>query len=178
MLLTTVTSVDPAASSHDAAASTDVSATFDQNINEATATAQTFAVHSMQRGQLVGATATVDTSGSTVTLDPASDFFPGELVQASITAGIQGSGGQPVDPHVWQLRTAVSFGSGQFSDSGQDLGTSNSRGGALGDLDGDGDLDAFVANHYTGNYPGQKGISVWLNNSGQFIDSGQSLGDY
>jgi hypothetical protein len=37
-------------------------------------------------------------------------------------------------------------GMGFFTDSGQSLGSSYSYGVALGDLDGDGDLDAFVAN--------------------------------
>ena len=42
---------------------------------------------------------------------------------------------------------------------------------ALGDVDGDGDLDAFVANSNQAN-------RVWLNDgSGTFTDSGQSLGD-
>ena len=37
-------------------------------------------------------------------------------------------------------------GCGKFSDSGQSLGNANSHGVVLGDVDGDGDLDAFVAN--------------------------------
>ena len=43
---------------------------------------------------------------------------------------------------------------------------------SLGDVDGDGDLDAFVANFSQGN-------RVWLNDgSGSFTDSGQSLGTW
>jgi len=61
-------------------------------------------------------------------------------------------------------------GSGNFTDTGQSLGNSHSYGVGLGDLDGDGDLDAFVANYGSGN-------EVWLNDgSGTFSDSGQSLG--
>jgi hypothetical protein len=65
-------------------------------------------------------------------------------------------------------------GSGQFSDSGQRLGNSHSTAVALGDLDGDGDLDAFVGNLGPD--------EVWINSGGiqggapgVFSDSGQRL---
>ena len=66
-------------------------------------------------------------------------------------------------------RVFTNDGSGMFSDSGQALGSSESRNVALGDLDGDGDLDAYVAN---------QGINrVWINDGGGvFSDSGQVLG--
>ena len=46
---------------------------------------------------------------------------------------------------------------GEFSDTGQALGNAPSLGLALGDVDGDFDLDAFVTN----NTPDPS--SVWLN---------------
>jgi hypothetical protein len=61
-------------------------------------------------------------------------------------------------------------GSGTFTDSGQGLGDSESSGVALGDVDGDGDLDAFIANINKN--------KIWLNNgSGTFTDSDQVLGN-
>ncbi|MCP4396914.1 MAG: PEP-CTERM sorting domain-containing protein [bacterium] len=62
-------------------------------------------------------------------------------------------------------------GAGTFSDSGQSLGNLRSQGVALADLDGDGDYDAFVANHGEPN-------TVWFNDgNGNFSNSGQALGD-
>ncbi|NNC81286.1 MAG: signal peptidase I, partial [Acidimicrobiales bacterium] len=59
---------------------------------------------------------------------------------------------------------------GLFTDNGQSLGVADSRGLSFGDVDGDGDLDAIVAND--GNPS-----ALWLNNgSGTFADSGQTLG--
>lgn len=75
---------------------------------------------------------------------------------------------EPVDydPNmVW-----LNDGQGAFTDSGQKLGGQRSYAIALGDLDGDGDSDAFVGNR------GQD--EIWLND-GQagFTNSGQALAD-
>jgi hypothetical protein len=72
---------------------------------------------------------------------------------------------------------AITNSSGVFRDSGQNLGNANGYGVALADLDGDQDLDAFIANY--NNQPNE----VWLNQGGAqsgtpgiFTDSGQNLG--
>lgn len=66
-------------------------------------------------------------------------------------------------------------GGGTFVDSQQRLGLTNSNAVVLGDLDSDGDLDAFIANSsHGGANPADR---VWINDGrGTFADSGQSLG--
>jgi hypothetical protein len=73
-------------------------------------------------------------------------------------------------------RVWLNDGLGLFHDSGQSLGDSGSMGVALGDMDSDGDLDAFVANQGPSwnDWPDV----VWRNDGiGSFRASGQRLGD-
>ena len=65
--------------------------------------------------------------------------------------------------------------SGLFENSWQKFGNSSSWSVSLGDLDGDGDPDAFVANSDYDNFPANE---VWLNDgNGIFSNNGQELGD-
>jgi hypothetical protein len=81
---------------------------------------------------------------------------------------------------VWINQGGAQAGTpGAFSDSGQTLGSSPSWDVGLGDLDGDGDLDAFIANGYN-----RQPNKVWINQGGAqagtpgvFNDSGQTLGN-
>lgn len=77
----------------------------------------------------------------------------------------------PVANELW-----FNDGMGFFTDSGQRLGTLPSTGVDLGDLDDDGDVDAFVVNRENTLQIGQPD-QVWLNDgNGSFANSGQNLG--
>ena len=66
-------------------------------------------------------------------------------------------------------KVLLNDGAGGYTDSGQSLGSSISYAAALGDVDGDGSLDAFVGNSGAN--------TVWLNDgAGGFTDSGLALG--
>jgi hypothetical protein len=157
----------PVSNTHTAPPTTTVSITYDEDIDRATVSTRTFAVHAMQTGLLTQA---YGVDGGTISLTPTRPFKPGELVQVSATTGTLNASGQgPVSPTVWQFWAAVTGGSGVFTDSSQRLGISNTYGVALGDLDGDGDLDAFVANDGAN--------QVWRNDgTGIFTDTRQTLG--
>lgn len=75
------------------------------------------------------------------------------------------SGSQGAPNQVW-----FNDGNGNFTSSGQQIGNSVSQHVALGDIDGDGDIDAVVAN-------GGANRVFRNNGSGVFSDSGQMLGD-
>ena len=165
-----VTSVEPAANSHTASVSTSLTATVGGAVSQTTIFTEAFAVHGGFQGRLAGGFS-VPVGSGVIAFDPVVEFHPGEFIQTSVTSGVV-AGGVPLGrPTVWQFRTAVPFGSGHFVDSGQNLGSGNSLDVALGDLDGDRDLDAFVGN--ASNQPDR----VWLNDgTGQFTVTAQSLG--
>ena len=163
----TFVSSNPVVNDLDAAVNSDVEITFTGSVTGADDT--NFIIHREFKGKQLNVDGTYSGNASTtLSFDPTNDFSPGEVVDVSLTSGISS-----IDPFVYQFRTGVeNAGSGVFQDASQTLGNSNGIGIDLGDLDGDGDLDAFVAN------TSGQGNKIWLNDgSGIFSDSHQSLGN-
>ena len=166
LLLTTITSVDPAAFSADASVGTNISVTFDQDVVAGTATAANLVVQgSKGTGVLSAADATVSAAGPTITHNPNNAFFAGEVVRVTATANISTTGGA-ANPRAWHFRAATSGGTGQFTDGGVAFGQHALSHIALGDVDGDGDLDSV-----------RGGTQLWINDgTGAFTLSNQPVG--
>jgi uncharacterized repeat protein (TIGR01451 family) len=168
-----VESVSPAHNAMTVPLDSSVVVTYTAPVSATTVTSRTVAVHGMMQGLITG---THSTDGRVVTVDPTRDFFPGEPVYAVATIQTTNvTGTHPLTATQWQFIAAVSAGDGDFDDSGQNLAQNDSFDVALGDLDGDGDLDAFIANGSQGSHDGAN--RVWTNDGhGSFTNSGQTLG--
>lgn len=167
-MLAAVIGVAPAANSHTADLDTQLRISVDGVLDAATINADSVAIHSNQSERGEAAT-NLSGPGNELFVSPAPPFFPGELIQATVRSSVLDTAAQPTIPHTWQFRAAATEGSGIFG-PGQAFGSDTGASVALGDLDGDGDLDALIGN--------RGGNRVWLNADGQLSDSGQILGDH
>lgn len=81
------------------------------------------------------------------------------------------------EAQLWLNQGGIQGGQvGEFADSGQRIGTMPVSGLALGDLDDDGDMDAFAVRRDSDSEAGGPPNEVWFNDAGLFSDSGLRLG--
>jgi len=135
-----VTSFVPTRNALAAPRTASVTATFSQPLRNTASTQQALRVFSQQAGGKKVGTATV--SGNTLSFDPSTDFKAGEKITATITSAVQSSGGQNLaQPQVFQFTAGATGGTANFFNQQINLLGSNTAYPALGDVDGDGDLD-------------------------------------
>ncbi len=139
--------------------------TFNAGLNPATA--GKVRVFSAQRGGQLVRGGNVTVSGDIITVNPATDFNPGETLFLSVPPGVENSVGQAAMPYVAQFTAGVSASSPGTFGGGADLSLAASPlATAFGDLDGDGDLDLAAAS-------ANNTVAIRLNDgSGTFSGSG------
>ncbi|MEM7393277.1 MAG: FG-GAP-like repeat-containing protein, partial [Verrucomicrobiota bacterium] len=162
-----VTNTMPANSSNHVDRSASLDLFFNLDVDPATATGDAIRLYGEFQDVL---DRTVAVSSNRVSLDPGVTFRPGERIVVSVPNSVQSTGGASLAPYQFEfVASSLGCDSFTFANSGQSLGTFDTRDVALGDLDGDGDLDAFTVQFSGAN-------RVWLNDGfGQFADSGQML---
>ena len=163
-----VVSTSPPNGGLDVPVGDNISATLSGTINGITATPDTVVLRTTMSSR--SAPNGVNAAATQVTLDPSADLAPGELVQMTVTDGLDTLTDGNAVPFVWQFYTGVSTGSALFIQNSDVLGSVDSYGVVLGDLDGDGDLDTVSADY------GYQNRVHFNDGSGSFVDSGQAVG--
>ncbi|HAV64793.1 MAG TPA: hypothetical protein DCY13_20800, partial [Verrucomicrobiales bacterium] len=173
-----VLAVAPAPDSVSIPANTSIEIEFDHPLSEGSIGSKVAVI-----GSFTGPRAyTHALSGNHLRLTPLQPFMASEQVTLQIADTLQGGSGESL-LHGFQARFVAEAptGGGTFQDSGQRLGDTNynSSGIVLGDLNGDGSLDALIPNRAAiivpVFIPGK--AHVWTNDgSGVFVDTGRVLG--
>lgn len=139
-------------------------------VQSAAITTNMFFVRGERHGSYSGSLSVINNQ---VTFTPDIDYFRGELITVTLTTNILSVGGAALTSgYAFQFFVATEGCSDfTFADSGQLLGSLLSLAVHIGDLNGDGDLDAVFSNDGQAN-------RVYVNDGqGGFSDSGQLLGN-
>ena len=119
----------------------EITLTFDQALDIASASPASIRVTGMRQGAVSG---TFSSAGAeTVVFAPDQGFLPGDLIEVSINQRLQGTAGQKVVPgHGFRFSIATGLGElAGFTPHPVHVLTNNVTGLDLADIDGDGDVD-------------------------------------
>jgi hypothetical protein len=167
-----VLSTSPTRNELNVPVSTNISVTFDLDMDETTINDSSFVVNGWLTGLHQG-TISYDTPTKTATLDPSSDFEVGEVVTVVLTPDIKSSQEIPLQMdtgYVYSFTVRALDGNAVFSSGSIQPVGNDPRSLCASDLDGDGDIDLAV----TGDNPGK----VWIllnNGDGTFVEDSTYL---
>jgi FG-GAP-like repeat/Bacterial Ig-like domain len=169
-----LTAVAPTAHARSVAPAATVTATFSQAPAATPTTLGGLRLFSTQTAAYRTATATV--SGSTLALDPAGDFRPGDRISATLTKRAQLANGAPLgQPHVWQFTAATAPATCRFVATTDTVWYGIPQKLHFADLDNDGALD-LITTHWGGQTAIENTLTIQRNlGSGRFATTGISL---
>ncbi len=141
-----VSSTAPQPNELDVDPATPVGMVFNLALNTDTVTTETLTVHGDMTGFYRGPISYP--TGYELVLSPTMTYKPGEKINVTASSGISSSGSEPLSAHTWEFTAKTGWGSGEFYPHPDDptFGSGYSSAVALGDIDGDMDLDSVVAN--------------------------------
>jgi hypothetical protein len=169
-----ITALSPTRNQRNVPNNSNVAVSFDQALANTPASKTSLKVFSAQRGGRMqdGAGGTANVSDNTLTFDPTTNFKSGETIFTTATTASQSSGGGSLTHGQVQQFTVAVGGTGRgrlvAPAIGAEVGVGTfSQGLAVGDVDGDGDLDFVTTSGNTST------LSVRLNDgTGQFSGTG------
>ncbi|MFT5089511.1 MAG: hypothetical protein ACI8PG_003881, partial [Planctomycetota bacterium] len=174
-----VVSQTPADNAINVAVSSNISATFSAAVTAVNL--NTFVVHGSQTGELGGAYSGEGTT--TISLNPTSDFLPGEDIEVRLTSGTSTGmlsyRGTPIKTYIYRFTAAAGTGPAEFTPVFSAPFSSSTHGVELGDVDGDGSLDLVVGNSSQQNAvylnDGAGAMTAGTNNFGTGTDNTLSI---
>ncbi len=116
--------------------SSDITATFDQDMNASTINSSNIKVFGLQSG-LLSSSVSYNAGTRTATINPNSDFKVGEKIQVTLSSGIKTSDNIPITPFTWTFIVQALGGTGDYSDVSI-LNNVNVTSMVSGDVDNDG----------------------------------------
>ncbi|NHZ71463.1 MAG: hypothetical protein GWP17_00020 [Aquificales bacterium] len=106
----TVTSAEPIANALNVEAATNITVTFDTDIDSTTVNSATLTLRGEQTGIYTGTYSFP--APDVVVFDPTSTFKSGEVLWGNASSQIMSTGGIKATPYVWQFTTAAQDGTG------------------------------------------------------------------
>ena len=148
-----IASVLPAPGTFSASPDSSIQAQFTEPVSGDFLTPTSITVHGSLSGTVAGTLSGAGTT--TVSFSPSADLLPGETVTVIVTENLTAlSGNLLTHSYTWQFTIATGAGPGAFS-LGQLLSSSAYTTVSVGDINGDGYIDAFLGKN------GQN--EIWLN---------------
>ncbi len=141
-----ISSTSPGANAPAATVSSDISVSFDADMDAGTISSASFFVSGSISGWHDG-TVSYDAPSSTALFDPTDDFLPGELVTVSLSSDVLASDWRALTTgYAYQFATAVGPGMGGFDDPVDFSTSAGPLGLGTADLNGDGHADLVSSN--------------------------------
>jgi len=174
-----VSAVSPAQNAVNVSLGSNISVTFDVDMNDVSIGDSSFMVSGSLTGRKSG-TITYDAPSKTATFDPDVDFYCGETVTATVTTSVMAFAGSPMAfGYTWTFSAEVVESDGYLALDTSYSCESSPKSVDVADFDGDGDVDIAVSLNM-GCDPGMNAVSVrWNNGQGLFdTDTAVTTGQY